>query len=391
MRRLLAVLALGAVAVAAGCSSGGGDSTGRLTAEGQTEVAGAGGDWRPITGSVRLKSDDQARVVDGMAKITLGDDRQVSLRKGTHVKVTKMAGVSAARPSLVAGDLLVEAPHGPLVVNAGDSDIEVSGVARISRGLTVVVGTYSGKSTVTSAGRQLVVPALHQANVPAVGLLPSRPSPLAYAAGDPWDERFLGDAIQLGDELAARSRGFTAQIRPGEEVNGGFYRQLIPALAEQPDFDSTFAVTGRTPGESLVGLAITAEGKNGLFNERLQRVLAFHDEGAAWGIVALDQGVTRVRILALVDQALGRGPTLVAEEPVAPVSRSVSGSSSQSSAASSGAQEPESSPVEASAPTSSPSPALPSAGPLRTGVPVLDGTVNSLVDVLSGLLGALGR
>jgi hypothetical protein len=390
VKRLFTVFAVAIVVVTAGCSDDDENSLGRLSTDGQTEISDAGGGWRPVTGTVQLESGQEVRVIDGNATIGFGDDRQVSLRNGTQVKLTKTA--DGERPTLVTGELLVEAPKSPLDVDAGDSDVEVEGgVARVSRGLTVVAGTYSGTSTITSAGRQLAVPALHQANVPAVGLVPSRPSPLAYTAGDTWDERYLGDAIQLGDELAARSRGFTAQLRPGESANAGFYRQLVPALSSQPDFESTFVVPNRAAGETLVGLAITAEGTKGSFGDRLQRVFAFHDEGAAWGIVALDQGVTRVRILSTVDQALGRGPALLAEAPVAPSTPAPG--SSQSFALPAPVSEPESSEPSASAPETPPvaTVPLPSAGPLRTGVPAVDGTVNGLVDVLSGLLGALGR
>lgn len=389
MRRLLGLLAFGVVAVAAGCSSGGGNSAGQLTVQGQTEIAGASGDWKPVTGTVQVKSDEQVRVVDGEATITLGGEGKVSLRKGTQVKLTQAPNSSIDSPTLVAGDLLVEAPRGRVVVNAGDSDVVVeAGAARLARSPSLVVGTYSGTAMVTSAGRGLQVPALHQATVVAVGLLPSQSSPLVYTTGDSWDERFLGDAIQLGDELAARSRGFTAQLRPGQDTNAGFYRQLIPALETQPDFGSTVVAPGGPAGETLVGLAITAEGSKGSFTDRLQQVFAFHEDGAAWGLVALDQGVSRVKILATVDDALGRGPSLLAA-PVAPAQQ-VSRASPRPSA------EAPAQPATAPTPSAAASPPpttvpLPSAGPLRTGVPLVDGTVNSLVDVLSGLLGALGR
>jgi hypothetical protein len=391
MRRLLLAMAAAVVAlVAVGCSGDGGDSSGRLSAEGQTEVAGPEGNWKAISGDVGIKSNQQIRVVDGAATLTLGDGRQVSLRKGTQLKLTP-ASTGGDRPTLLAGELLVEAPRGALTVNAGDSDIEVTGgAARLSRDLSVVVGTYAGTSRVTSAGRQLEVPALRMVNVPAVGLLPVAPSPLTYTAGDSWDERYLGDAIQLGDELAARSRGFTAQLRPGEHADASFYRQLIPALASQPEFDSAVISADRPAGEALVGLAITAEGAKGSFADRLQHVFAFHDAGGAWGIVALEQGVKRVTILGAVDEALGRGPTLVAEQPVTPTRPSAR--SSSASAAPAPEPEPQSPPEEAAAPApSAPPSTLTGQGPLRTGVPVVDNTVNSLVDVLSGLLGALGR
>lgn len=399
--RGLAVIAasLALCGVLTACSEGDDSPSARLTAEGTTEVSGGGDDWRAVTGTVGLKSGQQVRVIDGMATVKFGDDRQLQLRRGTEISLSPVPGGDEVRPSLAKGDLLVEAPGERLNVESGDSNVEVSrGVARISRGLTVIVGSYSGTVTVNSAGRQLVVPPLHQATVAAIGLLPSRPSPLSYSPGDVWDERFLGDAIQLGDELAARSRGFTAQLRPGQDLDASFYRALLPALGAQPEVDAVLPIPDRPAGETLVGLAITAEGSRGSFIDRLRRVFSFHDEGAAWGIVALDQGVNRVRILGAVDSAIGRGPTLAAEE-VAPPPTSVSptsplfqlaapdtGASSSSSSSSSASSGESAAPQAPETP-----PPLPSSGPLRSGIPAVDGTVNSLVDVLSGLLHALGR
>lgn len=395
MRRaaLAALGALGVLALAA-CSTGGGGSKGSLTVSGQAEVASSGADWRPVTGTVKVGAGQQVRVLDGTAALTLGDNRLVTLRKGAQLQLVAPAGSGDPRPTLVSGDALAEAGGTPLTINAGDTDVAVTGgAARVSRGLTVDVGAYTGSATLSSAGKQLVVPALHQASVPAVGLLPSRPAPLTYTAGDAWDERFLGDAIQLGDELAARSRGFTAQLREGEAESSAFYRDLIPALAGQADVDSSLpSAGGRTPGETLVGLAITAEGTRGSFADRLHEVFDFHDEGAAWGVVALDQGVTRVKVLGAVDDAIGRGPSLAAEAPVAVTAAPSRSSRSASAAApvspSSSASSSAAAPV---APTPASSSKEENTGPLRTGIPLLDGTVNNLVDVLSGLLGALGR
>jgi hypothetical protein len=395
LRRAGAAAVLGIVLLASACSSGGGEPSGTLKVNGQVEVAGSANDWHQVTGTVKIGPGKQVRVIDGTATLALGEARQVTLRKGSQLQIVAATGTAKDRPTLVAGDLLAEAGSTPLTINAGDSDVAVSGgAARVSRGLTVDVGSYTGSSTISSAGRQLVVPALHQATVPAVGLLPSRPAPLSYNPADAWDQRFLGDAIQLGDELAARSRGFTAQIPNGQSENAAFYRDLLPSLASEPELDSSLPNPGRTPGETLVGLAITAEGTKGSFSDRLQEVFGFHDEGAAWGVVALDQGVTRVKILDAVDQAIGRGPSLAAEAPVAvtaPASRSSRSSSSSASAAAPPSSGSQSSSETAQSPAASSSTPPVNAGPLRTGIPLLDTTVNNLVDVLSGLLGALGR
>src|SRR5204863_2152832 len=164
----------------------------------------------------------------------------------------------------------------------------------------------------------LTVPALRQAGVPGPGLLPPAPTPLDYRADNPWDHRYLGDAIDLGDELQARSQGFTAQLGPDEGHTAGFYRQLLPALEREPSFTQAMLQPDMSPGDTLVGAAITVEGKNGSFLDRWRSVFGFHAQGARWGLVALDQHVTRGPLLSEVDDALGRrsvGTTSAAAAP----------------------------------------------------------------------------
>jgi hypothetical protein len=253
------------------------------------------------------------------------------------------------------------------------------------------VASYNARVTVASAGRSLDVPALRQVAVPAAGLLPGKPSPLIFRAGDAWDQRFLGDAIDLGNQLVARSRGFTAQLGPGEGHTTAFYRQILPALANEPSFDVASLGPDRSPGEALVGLAIAVTGTRGSFDDRVAAVFAFHDDGAAWGLVALDQGVSRAPLLAGVDEAIGRGPLSVAEgrpQPAASAPARTGRAPATTPAPSSSGGGSVSSPGPSLVPPS-PSPST-AGGPLNTGTP-LDNTVNSLVNVLSGLLGGLGR
>jgi hypothetical protein len=188
----------------------------------------------------------------------------------------------------------------------------------VTRGLGVTAASYVGDLAVTSAGRDLVVPALRQAGVPGPGLLPAVPTPLDYRADNPWDRRYLGDAIDLGDELQARSQGFTAQLAPGEGHTAGFYRQLLPALENEQAFTQALLPPDMAPGDTLVGAAIAVQGKNGSFLDRWRSVFDFHDQGARWGLVALDQHVTRGPLLSEVDDALGRrsvGTTTAAAPP----------------------------------------------------------------------------
>src|SRR5579864_265941 len=187
------------------------------------------------------------------------------------------------------GDMLATAKSTPLTVTAGSADARVrDGAAHLTRALGVTAASYAGDMDVTSAGRDLTVPALRQAGVPGPGLLPATPTPLDYHADNPWDRRYLGDAIDLGDELQARSDGFTAQLASGEGHTAGFYRQLLPALANQPDFTQALLDPNQAPGETLVGAAIAVQGHADSFLDRWRAAFGFRDQGARWGLVALD-------------------------------------------------------------------------------------------------------
>ena len=217
---------------------------------------------------------------------------------------------------LLAGDVLAITGSSDLTVSVGDIGVVVRGAAQVSRGHSIVVSTYTGSADVTVAGQTLTVPALRQAIVPASGPVPPAPTPVVYDAGDTWDLRYLGDAIALGNELDARSQGFSAQVGPTDGRTADFFRRLLDPLAQQPSFTDGSLAGDRPPGETLVGAAIAVEGTMGTFDERWTEVFAFRDQGASWGLVALDQGVTRSPLVALVDGGIGRGPSLIAPASV---------------------------------------------------------------------------
>jgi hypothetical protein len=309
---VVAVAALGSGLV--GCSSHAlGPGEARLTvSSGRAQVAATGENWHSAHSDQRLHRNDRVRVLSGLADVHLSSDRSVELRPGGELQVLP-------DPALLKGDVLATAKGTPLTVTAGSADARVhDGAAHVARALGVTAASYVGDLAVTSAGRELTVPALRQAGVPGPGLVPANPSPLDYRADNPWDRRYLGDAIDLGDELQARSEGFTAQLAPGEGQTAGFYRQLLPALENQPEFTQALLQPDAAPGDTLVGAAIVVQGHNGTFLDRWRSVFAFRDQGARWGLVALDQHVTRGPLLSDVDDALGRrsvGTTLAAPAP----------------------------------------------------------------------------
>jgi hypothetical protein len=427
MKRWVALTALVVVGLtSASCTRRPSQAVGRLNVDGRAQVDTADSGRHTVTGARTLRNGEQVTMLDGTATLSLGSGRQLELRKGTVVRLALQPGTtgqSEPRGELVSGDVLVLAQNEEATVVAGDTIVRVAtGAARVSRGLAVVVAVYQGAAGVETAGSGASVPALRQITVPAPGL-PSRVTPLTYSPSDSWDQRYLGDAIDLGDQLAARSRGFSAQVSPADGTSADFFRRILPGLGEQP-FDASLLPPDRAPGETLVGAAITLQGTRGDFRNRWDSVFAFHDEGAPWGLVALAQGVSREPLLAAVDAAVGRlpggatqavaaaGPATPAQTPTpsptpsnsppvtvpaAPTPQPGAGSTGGTSAsgATGGGQGGGTGPTGATPPTTAPTGPAPASqppttrGPVDLGIPLVDNTLNAVVDALSGLLRSL--
>ena len=386
-RAVLAVVITMVSAIFAGCSGSAGEPVARLSVDGLAEVSRQDENASNVEGNRSLRVGDRVLVREGTAMVRLGGDRQLELRKGSSIELVAGPGESSVRTELLGGSVLATAGNQPVTVTSDGSELLVTGTARVSRTLSLLVATYRGSTEITSGGRTMSVPAFRQVNVAAAGLLPNRPSPVEYVASDAWDQRLLSDAVNLGAQLGAKSRGFSSQPGAGDGRTPGYFRQLLPALAAQPEFD-TLLDASRPAGETLVGAAIVLESRRGTFADRWSGVFGFRGDGADWGFVAGDQGVDGSAVLNAVDAAIGRAPApLFAGGTVPPTTRPPQ-------------QRP---PPPRTTPTTAPPrapatattvapPALPPVPPggLNTGLPIVDETVTSLVDTLGGLLRGLG-
>jgi hypothetical protein len=195
----------------------------------------------------------------------------------------------------------------------------------------VTVALYQGSAEIRSAGRPFAggLPALRQLSITATGQLPREAVPLVYdqRAPDPWDLRFIGDAIDLGIRLDGTATGFTGQLGPRALGDASMLRRVLPPLAEEDALDGLVDGVERSPGESLVGASIVLESGSGSFADRWGQVFSFREDGARWGLVALDQQVKREALLARINDAFGRSPLLFA---IAPRSTTGGGSSTGS-------------------------------------------------------------
>ena len=391
-----AMTAMVAAVALVGCDSSSGSAAGRLVvSDGRAELIRPGEDRLEVDGSRALKFGDRVRVREGTAEIRFPDDRRLELRPGTDVEL-QAAPDTSVRPTLFGGDLLVISGGSPVTVSFNGSEVAVQGDARVSRGVAVLVASYKGTAQLSSAGSTLAVPALRQAALPATGQFPSQVKPLEPSPSDAWDQRYLSDTIELTNRLTARSEGFTAQMPGNEGRTVQYFRDLVPRLAAEPAFTSSLVNPARAPGETLVGAAITLEGKRGTFAERWAAVFAFRDAGAGWGLVALDQGVSRVPLLDLIETALSRGPAEFAVGPMTgppgslvrpsggPATTAVPPTTSTTVRPRPGAT------TSTTTPRAAPTTTTTVVGPLNTGSPLIDNTVNSLVQTLTGLLNSLG-
>jgi hypothetical protein len=382
-RALVGALAL-AVAVPAGCSDDGpGEGEARLEVEGRAVVERDGDEQEVVDGGTNVGPGDRIEVTDGVATMAMRGGSRLELRAGrgdAGDSVLLMGEV----PVLEAGDLLVSSPASTDVESAGTTLTIEEGAAQVTRAHGVAVAAYEGTVNLDSAGQERTVPALRQMLVPRLGRPPQAPRPLAYDEDDPWDRRFLGAAIDVGDRLDALATGYTRNLRDGEGRTPGFFRLVLPGLDDEPDFGAELIRLDRPPGETLIGAAITDLGRRGDFVDRWESVFRFRDEGAHWGLVALDQDVSGTPLLGAIEQAVSSSPLAFVE----PIRRSPVITTPPTPPST----EPEPPPTtEPPPPTTEPPPPTdpPILEPFEPFTPALEPVVDPLQEVVEGLVAGL--
>lgn len=309
---LVALVATAVVVIGFG-GDGGSLAAGTLDLDGRALLVAADGEEATLeTGRHRLADGDRLEVVDGSGLLGLDGEATLELRAGRDGAPD--SEVELDEPVVLrSGDALLVAPTAARIKVGGTEYGLANGAAWLSRTTGSSVGVYAGEVGISSAGRNLPggVPALRQATVAALGSVPTRAEPLDYdpVAPDPWDLRFIGAAIDLGEALEARSVGFTGALPNGTEVDADFLTEALPSLAAEGTFGDDLLDEGRAAGELLVGAAIAGAGTEGSFAERWDATFDFRGEGAQWGIVALDQGVRSLALLGAIDGAID-GATL---------------------------------------------------------------------------------
>jgi hypothetical protein len=384
------LLFAGIVAIATKTGSSGGVGDARLSTDGRALVTGVNGQHRTVTGTVALHRGETVEAVAGAMTLELPDGSTVEGRPS--FKSSDPTRVRVAQPvELLAGDLLVVATSGADVDSGGnrvhlDAGVEGPSAARVARSLAVGAAVYHGSATFDSAGQSRVIPALRALEVSALGRPPTAASPLKVddTQTDPWDRRFLGEAIDLGHTLANYSTVYTSTLGVGNGATVGAYKAVLPALAKEADFTPALvAASPHDAGETFIGAAIVSLSRRGTFADRWRAAFAFHDAGANWGFVALDQGVASDPLLSAIQDALNATQfqfALAAQTPPTAAVPTIGG----------GPTTPPSTPTTRTGGTTTTTP--PTTPPTTTlvpptGSPLVDGIVKNVNDLLGGLVG----
>jgi hypothetical protein len=381
----IAVLLFAGV-VAITTRDGGGVGEARVTTKGHVLITALSGQRRTVTGTVALHRGETVEAVDGAMAVELPDGSTVEGRPS--FKRADPTRLKIAQPvELLAGDLLVVASEGTDVDAGGnrvhlDAGTDGPNAARVSRSLAVGTAVYRGSATLDSAGQARPVPALRAIEVSALGRPPTAASPLEVDESntDPWDRRFLGEAIDLGGTLSRYATVYASTLR-GNGVTVGAYKQQFKALTDEAGF--TPALLAETPhdaGETFIGAAIASLSRRGSFIERWRDVFRFYDAGANWGFVALDQGVASEPLLSAIQDALNIAPfefALAAQSPPTSGTTAPPGTGPTTTVT-----------TPPGGPTTTPPTTPPTTTIVPpTGSPVVDGIVKSVNDLLGGLVG----
>lgn len=365
-RGAVAILTLSSL-VAAGCfgDDGPGAEQARLELDGSATVTASDGSTEAVTGDTTLDFGDRVRIDEGSAVMRLAGGEGYELRADPAPSEVEVG----APPTLLAGDVLVSSGF-PAQVRYESTTMSAQGAMKVVSGVPAAV-SYVGRARIDGAGQLEEVLGLRR----VVLTSSATPEPIEYDSSDSWDRRFLAEAIAFGQRLEALARGYTADLGPGGGRSASFFEAVLPALDTEREFSGDLLDDDRDVGETLVGAAIAVQGRDGTFRERWDEVFAFRDAGAAWGLVALDQGVSSAPLLDTIELAIS-SPPVTSPDPVDPSPPTTTTTTTTPG---------DTSPTTGTTTTTTAPPPEP---PPTTGL--LDPVIDPVGEILDDLLGSLG-
>lgn len=304
MKRLAPIVLVTLLAGACGRGAESGSGV-RLSAMGGDVQVQHDDVWRTVTGPISLARGDLVKTgKPGRALVELPTGT-LELRPETEVRM-------GAVPELNTGSVLARSVSG-LAVGVGDVRVEADkALYRLDRSFSVRVGVYGGEVALPGSGWGGTVGPLRQVGVVA-GAVPRGPVALQVDPSDPWDDRILGQAIEIGGSLERYQQGLADQLPSG----GG--KEAV-ARVVQLDAQAVLAgVSDRASASRLseavvawVVASTAAPARKAAFRE----VMALRDLGASWIVVAAEWQLARSVVEALL-QVTGLLSRAAASSPAA--------------------------------------------------------------------------
>jgi hypothetical protein len=251
------------------------------------------GEWSAVAEAVSLSRGDRVKVGHLGRAILQLPGGTLELRGGSAVRV-------GAIPELEAGSVLARATPA-LSVGVGAVQVRAEeSVYRIDRAFSVRVGVYRGEVSLPGSGWDGTVTAFRQVGVVG-GTVPRGPVALQVDPGDPWDDRLLGDAIEIGRRLERLQGGVAFELprRGGRDLVAAALpldpTTVFPELPRRASVNSL--------SEVLVAsvVASTAAAARQIAPERaFRQVMGLRRMGASWIVVAAEWQLARSVLGTLV-------------------------------------------------------------------------------------------
>ncbi|HEX3424571.1 MAG TPA: hypothetical protein VHT30_00460 [Acidimicrobiales bacterium] len=292
----LAVAAVFSSALAACGSSSKG--FGQLTTDGTVRVIPAKGSSHLVHTGNAVHAGDVIQVMTGSAAVQFQPSGVVQLRKGSEISLGDpfrlLSGSALLEP--IGRTLQLATNRATLVMPGGAAQLTMAADG------SVVAKVYQSTARLDVAGGSAVsISAPREVDLSSSPSAPVQVVPLRYQDTDSWDHVYLAGPEQISTQLGAAVTGFNAQVPAGEGENPAFYQMLEPQLASRSDFIPAFEAVAQNaalpssatmPGDYLIASIIALRGTHGSFEQRMTGELAFFAQGAPWGFVAYDQGVS---------------------------------------------------------------------------------------------------
>ncbi|MFP5351268.1 MAG: hypothetical protein ACLGIB_01725 [Actinomycetota bacterium] len=260
------------------------------------------GETIPVESTIGLEPGDVVETKQGtIAKFALDggpDERRGELQGSTKIMIRSATSIEAEE-----GQLLLAVQQPTTVVVDSVTARTAGGTFRIDRGFgSDRAGVYSGSLDLDAPGQpRLRLDTLFQATMVA-GDLPSQGRPYRLDESDAWDQRVLGEVVDLEQQLEVLARGLTPQLR-GQRPNLDYFEALIGG----GNVSFMRGYLQRKPVDLLIGFTIAR-------NASLELEKAFrwgfrlYDQGARWGVAAKIMEVEPRPVVAQLERLiLGTG------------------------------------------------------------------------------------